>query len=61
MEDLLKKASGPKYILYLTEEQYTSMFGDTCHCKAEDSRLDIGLEPGDVEIRVRSLEAKTSL
>ena len=61
MEDLLKKTSGPKYILCLTEEQYTSMFGDTCHCKAEDSRLDIGLEAGDVQIRVRSLEAKTSL
>lgn len=38
-----------------------NMFPNTCHCIAENSRMDIGLERGDVEIRVRSLEAKTSL
>lgn len=61
MEDFLNKSSSPKYILYLSEEQYMNMFPNTCHCIAENSRMDIGLERGDVEIRVRSLEAKTSL
>jgi|688.fasta_scaffold1470004_1 hypothetical protein len=53
MEDILIKGTKPRYILYLSEKQYNDTFPNTCHCMAENSIMDIGLEQGDVEIRVR--------